>query len=190
MLKLKADQKFVWGEAQQKALDEIKQYLTSPPVLVPSEKHKPSKLYLSADKRAIGSALIQEFEGKERVIYFVSRRLLNAKTRYSPFERLCLCLYFSCTKLKHYLLSVECVVVSKYDMIKYMLSLPILNEIIGKWILALSKFDLRYESAKAVKEQIMADFVVQHCGPELGMVDLVSWTFFDGSSGGVGSGIV
>jgi hypothetical protein len=94
--------------------------------MVPPQKHKPFKLYLS-DERAIGSALIQEFEGKERVIYFVSRRLLNAKTRYSPFERLCLCLYFSCTKLKHYLLSVECVVVSKDDVIKYMLSLPILN---------------------------------------------------------------
>jgi len=30
---------------------------------------------------------------------------------------------------------------------------------IGKWILALSEFDLRYELAKAVKGQIMADFV-------------------------------
>ena len=78
LLKLKADQKFVWGEAQQRALDEIKQYLTSPPVLVPPQKHKPFKLYLSADERAIRSALIQEFEGKERVIYFVSRRLLDA----------------------------------------------------------------------------------------------------------------
>ena len=28
------------------------------------QKHKPFKLYLSADERAIGSALIQEFEGK------------------------------------------------------------------------------------------------------------------------------
>ena len=105
LLKLKADQKFVWGEAQQKALDEIKHYLTSPPVLVPPQKHKPFKLYLSADECAIRSALIQEFEGKERVIYFVSRRLLDAETRYSPVERLCLCLYFSCTKLRHYLLS-------------------------------------------------------------------------------------
>ena len=34
LLKLKDDQKFVWREAQQKALDEIKQYLTLPPVLV------------------------------------------------------------------------------------------------------------------------------------------------------------
>jgi len=57
---------------------------------------------------------------------------------------------------------------------------------IGKWILALSEFDLRYESAKAVKGQAVADFVVQHCGPELNMVDLVPWTlFFDGSSVGM-----
>ena len=66
---------------------------------------------------------------------------------YSPIERLYFCLYFSCTKLRHYLSSVECVVVSKDDVIKYMLSLPILNGRIGKWILALSEFDLRYESA-------------------------------------------
>ena len=64
LLKLKADQKFVWGEAQEKALEEIKQYLTSPPVLVPPQRHKPFKLYLSVDECAIGSALIQEFEGK------------------------------------------------------------------------------------------------------------------------------
>jgi hypothetical protein len=101
LLKLKADQKFVWGEAQQKALEEIKQYLTSPPELVPPQKHKPFKLYLSADERSIGSALIQKIEGKECVIYFVSRRLLDAETRYSPIERLCLCLYFSCIKPRH-----------------------------------------------------------------------------------------
>ena len=75
-------------------------------------------------------------------------------------------------------------------MIRYMLSLPILNGRIEKWILALSEFDLRYELAKAVKGKAIADFVVQHCGPELGVVDIVPWTlFFDGSSCGVGSGI-
>ena len=68
LLKLKADQKFVWGEEHQKVLDEIKNYLVNPLVLVPPQKHKPFKLYLSADERAIGSTLIQEFEGKERSI--------------------------------------------------------------------------------------------------------------------------
>jgi len=79
---------------------------------------------------------------------------------------------------------------SKDDVIRYMLSLPILNGRTGKWNLALSEFDLRYESAKAIKGQVMADFVAQHCRSELDVVDLVPWTlFFDGSSCGNGSGI-
>jgi len=163
LLKLKADQEFVWGEEQQLALDEIKNYLTSPAVLIPPQQGKPLR-YLSTNEMVIGSALIQEFEGKERVIYYLSRRLVDAETRYSAIEKLCLCLYFSCIKLRHYLLSAECTVICKDDVVRYMLSMPIMNGRIGKWILALLEFDLRYESAKAVKWQIMADFVTQHCG--------------------------
>ena len=71
-----------------------------------------------------------------------------------------------------------------------MFSLTILKGRIGKWILALSEFDLRYESAKSVKDQAVADFVVQHCGSELNIVDLVLWTlFFDESLCGNGFGI-
>ena len=151
LLKLKADQEFRWGDVQQKTFDEIKEYMKAPPVLVPPQLGKPFKLYVSADNHTIGSSLMQEFEGKERVIFYLSRRLLDLETRYSPIENLCLCLYFSCTKLWHYLLSDECTVVSKAVVIKHMLSMPILNGRVGKWILALSKYDLRYESAKAVK---------------------------------------
>ena len=147
------------GDIQQKAFEEIKEYMKSPPVLIPPRKGKPFKLYISANDKTIGSALMQEFEGKERVVFYLSRRLLDPETRYSPTEKLCLCLYFSCAKLRHYLLSVECTVVSKADVIKHMLSMLILNGRMGKWILVLLKFDLRYESAKAVKGQVIADFV-------------------------------
>ena len=37
------------------------------------------KLYLSADAKSIGSTLIQEQEGKERVIFYLSRRLLDPR---------------------------------------------------------------------------------------------------------------
>ena len=113
-------------------MENIKQYLKSSPVLVPPQDKKPFKLYLLADEHAIGLALIQEFEGKEHVVYFVSRRLLDAKTRYPPVERLCLCLYFSCTKLRPYLLSAKFTVVCKDDVVKYMLSLLILRGRIRK----------------------------------------------------------
>jgi hypothetical protein len=156
---LKADQEFVWGAEQQLALDEIKKYLTNPPVLVPPQHRKPFRLYLSTDDIVIGLALIQEFKGKEYVICYLSRRLVDAETRYMAIEKLCLCLFFSCIKLRHYLLSTECTIICKDDVVKYMLSMPILSGRIGKWILALLEFDLRYESAKAVKGQVMADFV-------------------------------
>nr|CAE75872.1 OSJNBa0042N22.17 [Oryza sativa Japonica Group]CAE76044.1 B1248C03.3 [Oryza sativa Japonica Group] len=38
LLRLKADQQFTWGAEQQKALDNIKEYLSSPPVLIPPQK--------------------------------------------------------------------------------------------------------------------------------------------------------
>ena len=58
-------------------------------------------------------------------------------------------------------------------MIKHMLSMPILNGRVGKWILVLSEFDLKYEAAKAVKGQIMANFVTQHHKPSIGYVELM-----------------
>ena len=106
--------------------------MKSPPVLVPPQQGKPFKLYVSADSQTIRSALMQEFEGKEWVIFYLSRRLLDPETRYYTIEKLCLCLYFSCTKLRHYLLSAECTVVSKADVIKHMLSMPILNGRMGE----------------------------------------------------------
>ena len=60
----------------------------------------------------------------------------------------------------------------------------------GKWILALSEFDSRYESAKAVKGQVIADFVTQHHKPSIGYVEPVPWAlFFDGSSSKQGGGV-
>jgi hypothetical protein len=37
LLRIKKDQKFVWGDEQQKAFDEIKKYMKEPPVLVPPQ---------------------------------------------------------------------------------------------------------------------------------------------------------
>ena len=61
--------------------------------------------------------------------------------------------------------------VSKADVIKHMLPMLILNGRMGKWILALLEFDLRYESAKVVKGQVMADFIIQPHKPSIGYVE-------------------
>jgi hypothetical protein len=81
-------------------------------------------------------------------------------------------------------------VYSRFDVIKHMLSMPILNGRIGKWILALSEFELRFESAKAIKGQIIADFITEHHGSSINFLEITPWDlFFDGSSCGKGGGV-
>jgi ribonuclease HI len=62
-----------------------------------------------------------------------------------------------------------------------------LNGRIGKWILALSEFELKFESAKAIKGQIIADFITEHRDPSIDLLEITPWAlFFDGSSCGKG----
>jgi hypothetical protein len=73
----------------------------------------------------------------ENAIYYLSQVLNDAETRYTAIEIFCLCLYFSCTKLKLYIKPVDVYVYSHFDVIKHMLLKPILHSRIGKWALAL-----------------------------------------------------
>ena len=59
---------------------------------------------------------------------------------------------------------------------------------LGKWAYALIEFDLRYESAKAVKGQVVADFITAH--KAIGYVVPAPWKlFFDRSTCVEGSDI-
>ena len=163
LLRLKKEEEFKWGHEHQQAFDQIKIYLSNPPILTPPRPGFPLKLYISASDDTIGSMLCQEFEdGVERAIYYLSRILNDAETRYSYIEKLCLSLYFSCTKLKYYMKPFEIQVISQYNVIKHMLSKPMLHSRVGKWSLVLTEFALRYVSMKAVKGQVLADFIVDH----------------------------
>jgi len=68
--------------------------------------------------------------------------------------------------------------------------MPILNGRIGKWILALSEYDLRYESTKAVKGQAIAKFITHHWKGEVTLLELTPCAlFFDGSTCKQGGGV-
>ncbi|KAM1084622.1 hypothetical protein ACFX19_023303 [Malus domestica] len=127
----KDKENFEWGPPHQKAFDSIKAYLTSPPMLVPPQRGKPLKLYISASEKSIGSLLAQNNEGgNEQTVYYLSRILTEVETRYFPIAKLCLALYFTARR-------------------------------IGKWILALSEFIFQYVPQRAVKSQAIVDFLAE-----------------------------
>ncbi|XP_050888197.1 uncharacterized protein LOC127093327 [Lathyrus oleraceus] len=166
LLRLKQG-KFEWNDEHQKAFDKIKQYLTNPPILSPPCGKKPMRLYISASDTTI-------------------------ETRYTSIEKLCLCLHFSCTKLKYYIKPIDVYVSSHFDVIKYMLLKPIMHSQIGKWVLALTEYSLAFMPLRAMKGQIVSDFIVDHAvveSPQL-QVELKPWRlFFDGSTHKDGSGV-
>jgi hypothetical protein len=67
------------------------------------------------------AVLMQVTEGKEDIITFLSWHLIDAETRYSFIEKLCLSLFYACSKLRYYLLSSTCVVAYQADVIKHIL---------------------------------------------------------------------
>jgi ribonuclease HI len=129
-------------------------------------------------------------DGKERVVFYLSRRMLDAETRYPDIEKLCLYLFFTCTKRRHILLSAETVVICKSDVIKHMLSVPVLKGRLGKWMFALSEFDIRYQPAKAVKGQALANLIAERISTNIVALSVRAWAmYFDGSACGDGCGI-
>ena len=92
----------------------------------------PFRLYIAAEDKVIGAVLTQEADGREYIVTYLSRRLVDVETRYAFVEKLCLCLFYACTKLRYYLLSSSCVVACQTNVIKYMLCNPNMSGKVGK----------------------------------------------------------
>jgi hypothetical protein len=149
------------GAEQKEAFDLIRKYLSSAPVLKAPQVGVPFRLYIAAKDKVIGAILTQVTRGKEHVVTYLSQGLVDAETRYTFIEKLCVCLFYACTKSRCYLLSSHCTVASQTDMIKYMLQNPIMSGRVGKWAYALIEYDLAYEPLKSMKRQVVADFIVE-----------------------------
>ena len=64
-----------------------------------------------------------------------------------------------------------------------MLSAPVLKGRLGKWMFALSEFDIRYQPAKAVKGQALADLIADRISTDIAALFIRAWAmFFDGSA--------
>jgi hypothetical protein len=80
---LKSAEVVQWGPTQQKAFEELKQYLIELPTLTPPSLGTPLLLYVAASHAAVRAALVQEKkEGQARKqvsVYFVSEVLSASK---------------------------------------------------------------------------------------------------------------
>ncbi|PKU62943.1 putative mitochondrial protein [Dendrobium catenatum] len=124
----KKDTKFVWDKKCQNAFDDIKQYLSNPPVLAAPISGKPLILYTAALDESLGALLAQvNDEEKEKALYYLSRRLLPTEIRYPSTEKHYLALVFATQKLRHYMLSHSISLISRVNSLQYLITRPTLS---------------------------------------------------------------
>ncbi|XP_024035550.1 uncharacterized protein LOC112096357 [Citrus clementina] len=158
-------------------------------------------LYLAVSDRAASSVLVREEEGIQYPIYYTSKALLDAETRYPTTEKWALALVVAARKLRPYFQAFPVSVITNQPL-RQILHKPDASGRLVKWAVELSEFDLDYKPRAAIKAQAMADFVAEFAEPEVclgqqdadvGNDETQVWQIsVDGSSGerGSGAGIV
>ena len=136
---LRKNQPTVWNNDCQRAFKKIKERLLSPPVLVPLIPGRPLLLYLSISDIALGCMLAQLDDlGKERAIYYLSKRMLEYKCEYIMIEGLYLALVWATRRLRHYVIEYSILLVSQLDPLRYLFDRPVLTGRLMRWLVLLT----------------------------------------------------
>src|SRR6266540_1712598 len=105
---LKKHDKFHWTLEPQQAFDELKKFLTNPPVLVPPMPEEPLLLYIAATSHVVSTAIVvkRQEEGHiqkvQRQVYFISEVLSKSKIRYTQIQKILYAMLITSRKLVHY----------------------------------------------------------------------------------------
>ena len=93
---------FEWTDECQKAFEDLRTYLSSPPLLSLSKSGEELYLYIAVSQGVVSAALVREEEGSQLPVYFVSRAFRGAEERYPRMEKLAFALVTAARKLKPY----------------------------------------------------------------------------------------
>ena len=115
-----------------------------------------NQLYLSVSNVALGCMLAQlDDSGKERVIYYQSKKMLDYETRYVMIECYCLALVWATHRLRHYMTKYSVHLISRLDSLRYLFDKPTLVGHLMRWLVLLTKFDIHYDTQKSIKWSIV-----------------------------------
>lgn len=155
---LRKGSKFQWTPDCDQALQQLKHYLSSPPLLSTPTHGEALYLYLAVSDHAVSSVLIREENGQQRPICYTSKTLVDAETRYLQLEKLSLALISASRKLSHYFQTFTIVIMTK-NPLKALFRKANFSGRISKWAVELGQYDIKYQPRVAIKAQVLADFI-------------------------------
>ena len=151
---LRKEKKFDWNEVCKQAFKQLKAYLSKPPILAKPEEGEPLYLYTEVSRNAISGVLVREDHERQKPIYYISKTLIDAETRYPAMEKLALAVVMSARKLRP-------IVMMTSQPIRTILHSPTQSGRLAKWAIELSEYDIEYRTITSLKAQVLADFVIE-----------------------------
>ena len=141
------EEKFIWSEACQNSFDELKQRLTTAPVLTLPSGSEGFTVYCDASKQGLGCVLMQH----DRVIAYASRQLKKHEVNYPTHDLELAAVVFALRIWRHYLYGVPCRIFTDHKSLQYLFSQKDLNMRQRRWIELIKDYDctIEYHPGKA-----------------------------------------
>ncbi|KAK7096255.1 hypothetical protein V1264_005571 [Littorina saxatilis] len=154
--------RILWGPAQEKAYQTVRDLMSRDPVLRLPDTAKEFILRTDASDERIGAMLMQEHGGKPFPVSYASKKLSGAEKNYSTMEKECLAIVWGIKKFELYLQGVKFVLQTDHKPLTYLNSAKFVNNRIMRWVMYLQNFDMRVESIKG-SDNVGADFLSRVC---------------------------
>ncbi|CAN6725283.1 unnamed protein product [Malus baccata var. baccata] len=153
---LKKDVAFDFNKECTASFKQLKELLTTAPIVVPSDWRLPFELMCDASNYALGAVLGQRKDKRPHVIYYASRTLNDAQLNYSTTEKELFAVVFALDKFRSYLIGTKVIVFTDHAALKYLLSKKEAKPRLIRWILLLQEFDIEIRDKKG-SENVVAD---------------------------------
>ena len=114
--------RFEWFEDCVVAFQQLKDYLSRPPIMFSLEADKVLYAYIAVAPHAVSLVLIRDDNGIQKPVYYVSKSLDEAEVRYLPLEKTILAVVHATRKLPHYFQAHTVVVLTQLPL-KFVLPL-------------------------------------------------------------------
>ncbi|KAL2237788.1 UNVERIFIED_CONTAM: Retrovirus-related Pol polyprotein from transposon 17.6 [Sesamum indicum] len=121
-----------------------------PPLLANPKEGEALFLYLGVSENAVSSVLVRDEGNSQNPIYYVSKMLQGAESRYSEMEKLALALVVTARKLRPYFQSHKIVVLTNHPL-KHVMSRREASGRLIKWVVELGQYDIDYQPRTAQK---------------------------------------
>ena len=150
---------FEWSEECVVAFQELKRYLSHPPIMSSPVVDEVLFAYLTA-LYAISIVLIRVDNGIQRPVYYVSKSLNEAEVHYLPLEKAILAVVHATRKLPHYFQAHTVVVLTQLPLKSVLRSVDYIGRI-AKWGTILGAFDIKYMPRTSINRQVLVDLVAE-----------------------------